>query len=212
MYLLGMVFDSQVNHSGIIGAEEAVNLLGPERLEKLGRATLNAWDRYRARFAPVMAKPPTRLRAMAMHALMVEEMEKLFPGEVIYRAGRALICSIPGLVLQCKKLNDRGLPQNYPTATARRFARQQKIPGIPQGTRVTVGYILNSLGSDIAEIRLVAQEGKHVAWSRELSVNQTVMPIFAPTTTTIIPAAQPAKKRRLHAKGVAKVAKDKSGG
>lgn len=213
MYLHGMAINSSEVRSGIVGADEALQLLGEDRLTKLGRATLNAWDRYRARFAPIMAKPPARLRATAMHALMVEEMEKLFAGEVIYRAGRALICSVPGLVLQCKKLNDRGVPQNYPTPTALRFARQLKIPGIPQGTRLTVGYILNSIGSDIAEIRLLAQDGNRVAWSREISVNQTVMPIFAPTTTTIVQAAPATKKRTLQAKGVAKakLAKDKPG-
>jgi hypothetical protein len=54
-----------------------------------------------------------------------------------------------------------------------RFARQLTIPSIPQGTRLTLGYILNSIGSDIAEIRLLTQDSNHIAWSREISVNQS---------------------------------------
>jgi hypothetical protein len=205
---MGMAAQSVSGPVGIMSGEEAVRLLGSERLEKLGLSVFKAFERYKSAFAPAMAKPPARFRATAVNALMVEEAEKVFAGEVIHRYGRALVCSIPGIVLQFKKLDRRGLPRNYPTKTAIRFANQQRVPGIPEGTRVTVGYILNEMQTEISEVRLVAQRGDTVVWNIELIVSQTVMPIFAPTTKTIPAEAAAPKKRRLQAKsGARKVRK-----
>jgi hypothetical protein len=160
-----------------------------------------------------MAKPPKSTRASVMQALMVEELEAAFGSAVSYRKGRALLCEVPGLIVQCKKLDDRGLPRNYPTKTAIRFAYQLNIPGIPPATRLTLGYLLNTPGTEIAEVRLLAQMGQGVAWSRELTVNQTVIQIVAPTTTTTMqPAATVAtepKKRTLQPKGAAKTEEEK---
>ncbi|MBK7539382.1 MAG: hypothetical protein IPI49_29290 [Myxococcales bacterium] len=184
-------------------ADEAFAALG-KHLDDLARIPFRAWDRYRSDIAPTMAKPPKRMRATAMQALMVEELEAAFGGAVSHRKGRALLCTVPGLVVQCKKLDGRGLPQNYPTRTALQFASQLHIAGIPAGTRLTLGYMLNSPGTAIAEVRLLAQMGRDVAWSRELTVNQTVMPIVMPATTTAQLSAAAPKKRDLQPKGGAK--------
>lgn len=187
-----------------MSAGEAFTALG-KRIDELARIPLRAWERYRADVAPALARPPKTVRASVMQALMVEEMEASFGGAVSYRRGRALLCTVPGLIIQCKKLDDRGLPQNYPTKLASEFACQLHIPGIPPGTRLTLGYRLNASGTAIAEVRLLAQMGKGVAWSRELTVNQTVMSIVTPTAATAAqPAAATPKKRNLRPKGAAK--------
>jgi len=188
-----------------MSADEAFAALG-KRIDELAQIPFRAWERYRADIAPGMAKPPKSTRASVMQALMVEELAAAFGGAVIYRKGRALLCDVPGLIVQCKKLNDRGLPQNYPTKTALRFAYQLHIPGIPPATRLTLGYMLNALGTEISEVRLLAQMGQGVAWSRELTVNQTINSILVPTaaTTTVQPAATAPKKRTLQPKGAAK--------
>lgn len=190
--------------SGIMTADEAFAPLG-QRIDDLARIPLRAWDRYRVDIAPTMARPTKRLRATAMQDLMVEEMDLAFGGGVTRRRGRALLCAVPGLIVQCKKLDSRGMPQNYPTKTALQFACQLHIPGIPSGTRLTLGYMLNSPGTAVAEVRLLAQMGTGVAWSRELTVNQTVMPLVTPTTTTSRTSlvADAPKKRDLQPKGTA---------
>lgn len=207
-----MTTSSGALSAGIISPDEALAALGGKRLEDLARAVFDAWERYRRDVAPAMGKPPGRLRATAMQALMVEEVERRFGGEVIHRHGRSLLCAVPGVVIQCKKLDDRGMPRNYPTPMALRFARQLRIPGMPAGTRLTLGYILNDLGSEVAEVRLLAQRGNGVAWSRELRVNQTVIPFVIPTTTTLPQRAAEPTQRRLKAKGsAAKKSEKKSG-
>jgi hypothetical protein len=209
-YLFGMAGKLGRVTTGIKTADEAFAALG-KHLEELARIPLRAWDRYRTGVAPAMAKPTNNARASVMQALMVEELEAAFGGEVARRNGRALLCTVPGLVIQCKKLNDRGVPQNYPTKLAQKFARQLAIPGIPPGTRLTLGYMLDARGTAVAAVRLLAQMGHGVAWSRELVVNQTVMSIFAPTTAAPAPettAAAP-KERGLQPKGAAKVKKER---
>jgi hypothetical protein len=203
--------------SGIISADAAFAALG-RHIDDLAQIPFRAWERYRADIAPAMAAPPKRLRSTAMQALMVAEMEAAFGGEVRHRKGRSLLCTVPGLVVQCKKLDARGQPQNYPTETAVRFAYQVPIPGIPPGTRLTLGYMLNTTGTAIAEVRLLAQNGKGVEWFRELTVGQIVISIMAPNTITIparipartvtiktppSPTPPPTKKRTLQPKGAA---------
>lgn len=198
---------------GIVSADQALALLGPERLDKLNDAVLTAWDRYRRSVAPLMGKPPKRLRANVMQAFMVEEVEKRFGGELDQRGGRALLCSVPGLVVQMKKLNERGLPSNYPTPTALKFAAQVKIAGIPAGTRLTLGYVLDSRGTDIAEVRLLLQLGARVEWSQAISSSntQTIIPLMAPPATLPTNAATP-KHRKLQPKGLVGSKKDRKPG
>lgn len=209
LYSFGMTVRFAARSSGIISADLACEQLGHERLSQLTDAVLAAWDRYQSRIAPVMGKPPARLRATAMQALMVEEMEQRFGGEVARRRGRALLCAVPGLVVQMKKLNDRGMPSNYPTPTAVAFAAQLKVPGMPAGTRLTLGYVLNSHGTGIAAVRLLAQLGNTVAWSREIgtSVNQTIIPLMAQPTHAAAP-----KQRKLQPKGSVTSKKDRKPG
>lgn len=186
-------------------ADEAFAALG-RHIDELAHIPFRAWARYRSGVAPAMARPSANARASVMQTLMVEELEAAFGGSVARRNGRALLCTVPGLIIQCKKLNERGVPQNYPTKMARDFARQLDIPGIPAGTRLTLGYMLDTPGTAIAEVRLLAQMGTGVAWSRELKVNQTVMSIFAPTTTVTTTEAATAapKERGLQPKDAAK--------
>jgi hypothetical protein len=213
-----MTVGFQSRRSGIISADQAFEQLGPERLEMLNDAVLSAWDRYKTGIAPVMGKPGGRLRATAMQQLMVEEIEKRFGGEVLQRHGRALLCAVPGLVVQMKKLNDRGLPSNYPTKTAIRFAAQLQIPGMPPGTRLTLGYLLDSLGTAIAEVRLIAQLGNGVAWSREIGAasSQYVIPfngVLRAAESGVRATETPApKQRRLQPKGTVAAKKERKPG
>jgi hypothetical protein len=202
-----MRLNSPLARPGIISAEDAIAALGPDRLEKFYQATKRAWEKYLTSIAPALARPPATFRATAMHALLIAELEGEFPGQLQYWQNRALFCLVQGIVIQVKKLNDHGMPENYPTPTAIRFARQMKLPGSPAGTRLTLGYMLNSLGTEIAEVRLLAQLGHGVAWYRSITVNQMVMPFFGNTITVSEPT--PPKRRNLKPKSAAKAKTEK---
>src|SRR5205085_4101290 len=107
--------------AGIPPFREVRRRLGANLLHYLAQAVHRAWERYRRDFAPKMARPSGRARAGVMHDLIIEEVEKLYGGELTRRNGRTLLCAKPGIVIQFKKLGDNGLPMNYPTEAAIAF-------------------------------------------------------------------------------------------
>lgn len=171
-------------------------------LAELPRRALEKYKRY---VASRLAQPSGRLRATAIHDFMIDELRTVFGHDVIKRKGRWLLRA-KDVVLQFKKVDSKGRTSNYPTPTARAYETQLDLPGIPRGTRVTLGYRLNKDNTEVVEVCMVARDGDQIIWREEVQTNQETLPIRVSTPR---PAAQKvqAKKEALESRGVKK--KDK---
>lgn len=172
---------------------------------RLAEAVRRAWDRYLSKVAPVFKHaPPTRLRANAVQALIIEEVTEMFPERVFRARGRSLLWIAEDLIVQFKKLDRRGRPRNYPTQTALRFNAQLDIPGIPAATRATIGYQLDKVGTKLVALSVVLQD-RHGIDRWDLGEAETpVLPLVA------APASTPRRPARVKP-GIVKPKKAKDG-
>jgi hypothetical protein len=135
-----------------------------------------------------------------MHDLIVDEARRIFKTNVVKARGRWLLTAATDLVLQFKKVNGRGRTSNIPTDAALEFATQLELPGIPSGTRVTLGYRLNREGTEVQDVRLVATNGIALIWNEEMTTNQLSLP--APILASKPSAVPPPRRLRAKAEAI----------
>jgi hypothetical protein len=193
--VFGMVF------FGILDESEAEELLRPIA-SSLRASVEDAFTHYKERVAPVLpglVTPTTR--ANVMHDLIVDQLRLRWPDHVFEAGKRWLLRIASDVVMQVKKLDEDRLPCNYPTRKAVTFARQEFLAEMPPATRLTLGYRLNDLRTELAETTVLCQGSVHYArWYYDLQDS------IAPIKQLILPVSEP-KLRRLRAK----VSKPKSG-
>lgn len=140
----------------------------------------------------LVQNPTPRMRANVIHDLMIDEARTRFDGvpgtKLIESNARKMLWVAPvaidsPVLLQFKKLSEKSVPRNYPTQTALRFDDQDSLPGIASTARVTIGYHLDNLGTELLEVLAVCMNGKLPAWSYAL----------APTPTAAILPLHPRK-------------------
>lgn len=151
--------------SGIICKEEALRQVGP-LLPLLSEASHTAWMRWdKDHGRKLQFRRTTRANLLA--DLFWEELGKRLPdrGLKVVEVHARKLLSIGGhLVIQFKKLDARGQPRNYPTQTALAFGAQEPLPIIGTAPRLTLGYYLDGLETEIQEIRLLCTNAEGVAW------------------------------------------------
>jgi hypothetical protein len=99
--------------------------------------------------------------------------------------------------LRLKHLDAEGLSSNYPTPRAQRFNANLALDGIPpQAIRLDVGYQLNDLQTEVANVLVVRRRRKKVQWSFSLDARPevVVLPIQRPLDEEV--AAVPAIRAR----------------
>jgi len=187
---------------GILSEEEAKAILEPFHDQFYGLIAAGV-GRWKAEVSPAFSRPTSSFRHQAIHALHVEEararlgdakdVKILEPTRQRARvkaapvlgtrrkrtsrpegAGRFLLLIEDLVVVQLKKLDRDLRTANYPTAQAVRFDAQQLIPGVPVGTRVTLGYRLNATAQEIAAVAIVCQGPLFPRWWYELGVEDPV--------------------------------------
>jgi hypothetical protein len=73
------------------------------------------------------------------------------------------------VLLRFKKLGKDKRSSNYPTAQQQKFAFQFELPGFPpEAARLTVGYQLNNLQTEIERILVTYPNGKQLHWDFEV--------------------------------------------
>lgn len=166
--------------------------------DELQGVVLRAWDRYRQLLPQFRGPPDARSRGAIMSCFLWEEMERAFLGQpglrlTSHRGRRLMVLPAGDAILQVKKLRKNGKPWNYPTPTAMAFDLQMPIQGMAPGIRVTVGYTINALGTEIEAVDLLVMDGLEVL---------DRAPLLAPTTEPLKFATPrvATKKRRLGAK------------
>lgn len=188
----------------IIPEEDVRSALAPHE-SRLYAVVENAFRRWLADGVRLVANPTARMRANVIHDLMIEEARVRFDGvpgvDLIEANARKMLILAPGaianpLLVQFKKLTEKNTPTNYPTQTAMRFDLQQPLPGIAQTGRVTIGYHLDSLGTELLSVLAVYMNGTAPAWSYPLEKSTaTVLPMrpakspprLKPKSGTVIP-------------------------
>lgn len=166
--------DSQSN--GILLPEAVVRQRLAPLHDDLRSCVVGAWER-RSKLIGLLARPGTSFRAQAMYELMIDEARSRFgdvPGVRMVEVDRAantdrvLLCVDPDVVIQFKKLDPNFRSRNYPTPRALAFKSQASLPGIPPGCRVTVGYQLNAVGTELAAVIVVCEGRFQPRWWYEL--------------------------------------------
>lgn len=149
--------------------------------DELHACVAAAWRRWKDEFAPRLQLPYLRCRANVIYDLMIEEARKRFSGSpdvtIVEDVQRALLV-IGDLLLRFKKVDDQLHTRNYPTQGALQFDGQLRLPGIPRGTRVTVGYRIDELQQKLSAVLIVLAVGGRVQGAYEILPDESAA--FAP--------------------------------
>jgi hypothetical protein len=189
-----MADDNDGNGPRILTFDEVRQRLG-RHWDWLAHLPHRALRRYLQRAAGLVAQPSRRFRSTIIQEIMVDDARRTFTQDVVLARGRWLLRAASDLVLQFKKVNSKGRSSNYPTAGALDFVTQLELPNMPRGTRVTLGYRLNRLGTEVAAVRLVAVDGSFMLWNEEIvASNQGTLALPVPGLGTAAPT------RRLRAR------------
>jgi hypothetical protein len=135
---------------------EVIQIIEPF-LDPLYRIGAMPFERYQAEY-PNKPLHSSRTRACIMYDLMVDQARQEFLGvrdtEIIDRPnGVTLLQVSERICVRFKKLDEDGLPSNYPTAAARNWEKGEDLPGIPSALqRLCLGYRLNRLQTRVEDV------------------------------------------------------------
>ena len=172
----------------MISEEEARTLLDPYHTP-LRACVTTAWQQWRTVILPVVPVAYPRGQANIIYELIAQEARRQFlplPGvQIIEGAVRLFLAIGDRVLIRFKKLNERLRPSNYPTYQALLFDEQMDLPTIPsKAERITVGYKLNELQTDIS-VHVVYLQGKDIVWDYLLEQPQTTVLPLAPQGTPL---------------------------
>lgn len=155
----------------------AIAILRPHERE-LRLCVTRAWERW-LELSSRFSLPTKRLRANAMHDLMVDEARARFADfETAEAENRFVVLLSEQAHVRFKKLGEDGLPRNYPTQGALLFEYQPELPGLLEPfARLTVGYRLDKAGTRVEAVEIVCQNGKTVEWRYEIPETRVAAPV-----------------------------------
>jgi hypothetical protein len=151
--------------SGILSEFDAAGVLSPYAAD-LRFCVLEAFRHFTGKVAPVIAALSTpTTRAGIIHDLILERVRLRWPDQMLVSKRRCFLRVAPDVLLQFKKLNADRLPSNYPTRRAVQFAQQRPLNGLPSATRLTLGYSLSALGTEVSDVTVLCQTGwTYASW------------------------------------------------
>lgn len=133
----------------------------------------NAWRIWERHLIKLLPGCHVRTRRVLLWNLMVQEAklrlsdaaDKIAIRET--RQGHVLIVirgprNFGPIVLRFKHLHQDFTTRNYPTQGAIKYGLQLPLPEVPRGTRLTIGYTLNSAETELSGIFWVWAEGPRV--------------------------------------------------
>lgn len=206
---------------GIISKPDALAELQPY-LDVLLECFEVAWQKWRDDSPQLFAKPKASLRAAALHGLIEEQVRMRLGAEPrlrIIEKGQRFLLGVHGrMVLRFKKLDEEYRTRTYPTRTARCFDAQGPLPTLEEAAdlpRVTVGYRLNQLATQLLEVVVVFSVDKEVCWLEPLhnggAVQELLFEPKSPAPTQDAGTTRRDKSRRVTLKGTPP-SKDGEGG
>jgi hypothetical protein len=177
--------------SELLSADEAQELLAPH-LNDLAECIFEGWNRWNdlaASNASLSYPLTSRSRATYVNDHMWNAVKTKFASaqdvQVVETASglRTLLIS-DRLTLRFKKLDGRLRPSNIPTRQQEIFESQLTLDGLPEVTRLTIGYILNRVQTEIDKIAIVLRVNKALIWSFMVNRSNETMTITQQTIDT----------------------------
>ena len=164
---------------GIISEEQGRAAIEPMH-DDLYTCVNGAWEHWKKKFEPELVHFDARTRASIIHDLIVGEVKTRLGdhSEVQIRKarGRWLLCFAEhSMVVHFKKLDREFRTSNARTETAFKFSHQLPLPGVPEGVRLTVGYRLNAVATELLGVWVVLAVGRKVEWKYEMPAPQTAI-------------------------------------
>jgi hypothetical protein len=189
----------------LISQPEAETILRP--FHAVFRAAVReAWKKYTGKVQPTTPLPTRRLRASVMHNYICDEIRKLMGSErginFIEKSGRFLVSIAGHIVIRFKKLDRKLRPRNYPTQGSLNFNLNLSLPGVPDTSRITIGYSLNNVETEVAGVYAMLFDGKRLEWMYPIEDSaEMALPPSRPEPKPVAPAAPMAPAaRRVRAK------------
>lgn len=135
---------------------EAESLLKPH-YERFHSCVRPAWDDYISKYPPEVRMIHTpRTKANILRDHMVERARQAFENvpnvRLLTQRGYFLVHVEGKALLRFKKLGKNRRSRNYPTKQAIAFMDNLPLDGIPESTRLDVGYQLNDPQTTIAAV------------------------------------------------------------
>lgn len=148
--------------------DQAMSQLDPifDELDAICRGGLARYQQYPA---DIRIEHDARARAACIYSHMeIDAHARLndLPG-VIHKEIRGLKVWIVGekATIRFKKMDEDGRTRNYPTKQAVDYDKQLPLPGIPYPPlNLVVGYVPNSLGTDVERVQVARPMGKAIDW------------------------------------------------
>ena len=143
-----------------LSRDQVITVIEPHS-EQLYRVGSEPFARYIQEY-PNLALHSPRTRANIVWDLMIDQVQREFRGvrntEIIMRpSGIVLLAIADKVCFRCKKLDEDGLPSNYPTSAALSWDRDEDLPGIPSALeRLSLGYKLNNLQTAVRAVQITS--------------------------------------------------------
>ena len=172
-------------HPLFISRETVIGLLEPELIQEFATCYRVAWDKYNKYARPLaVLADPISIATWFRQMVLQEVRERVVPRRGVIVRGKQwrFLLEIHGQVLlQFKKLGRGFGTSNLETETSRDFDGQIVMPGIKL-PRVTVGYQLNQLWTEITGLWIVFRIGEETIWAHNLEtgVAETPRPLPFP--------------------------------
>ncbi len=186
--------------------DEAQAVLSPH-LQKVARCFMGAWQKWLVLHTqfPEFTRPLTpRAIANVVSDYIWDFVKTEFadiPGAYTSDAkSLRLLCINDEVTLRFKKLNNNYQSSNIPTTQQVAFVQHSFISGIPTAPRLTAGYVLNSLQSEIQALAVTMPQGKQVLWSMPIPLTEEDINV-----TPLVLSASEERTRKVVVKDAAKV-------
>jgi hypothetical protein len=119
--------------------------------------------------SPLRSPLSSRTRASWVYDHIVQEARRRLGGRpgVTLSTSRGFLLVLVGdaFSVRFKKLDAKGLARNYQTRAQTQFSFQLEMFGLGQETRITCGYQLDQLATEIADILIACPDGPYSnAW------------------------------------------------
>lgn len=172
----------------LISQADAMEVLGPHG-DALFRIASAPWDEYHALTpASLLVKYGSRTRATSVHDLMIDEATRYTVasgGDVrmFHRQSMRGMVINGRIAIRLKKLDEDSYSKGHYTKQVEEFRSQIVLDGIDAAHHLELGYVLNKLETEIAEVRIVCPAGRNIAWSSRIDqsgIESVVQDLFSP--------------------------------